>query len=197
MSKFVAKDTFFNKAKKDGYRARSVYKLKEIQDKFALIRTGDRVLDLGCAPGSFLQIISKLTGDRGLVVGIDILPVTPLPEKNITVLKLDIRNADMEALLKDSSLDHFDVITCDIAPNLSGIREVDDSNIDELFEAVLNVVKGGLRKGGNFLIKSFFSDSFKKTDKALTDMFRKVTIFKPAASRRISSEMYFVCLGRK
>lgn len=197
MSKFVVKDTFFNKAKQDGYRARSVYKLKEVQDKFSLIRKDDAVLDLGCAPGSFLQIISKLTGDRGRVVGIDILPVARLPEKNIAVLKLDIRDADMETLLHGLSLDHFDVVTCDIAPNLSGIREVDDRNVDELFDAVLNVVKGGLRKGGNFLIKSFFSESFKKTDKALKDIFRKVTIFKPAASRSVSSEMYFVCLGKK
>jgi 23S rRNA (uridine2552-2'-O)-methyltransferase len=197
MSKFVAKDTFFNKAKKDGYRARSVYKLKEVQDKFALVRKDDLILDLGCAPGSFLQILSKLTGDRGKVVGIDILPVTPLSEKNITVLKLDIRNADVAALRKDLSMDYFDVITCDIAPNLSGIREVDDRNVDELFEAVLNVVKDGLKKGGNFLIKSFFSESFKKTDKALKDTFKKVAIFKPVASRTVSSEMYFVCLGKK
>jgi 23S rRNA (uridine2552-2'-O)-methyltransferase len=198
MSKFVVKDTFFNKAKQDGYRARSVYKLKEVQDKFSLIRKNDRVLDLGCAPGSFLQFISRLTGDQGLVVGIDILPVAPLPDKNITVLKLDIRDAGITgALLQNLSLDHFDVITCDIAPNLSGIREVDDKNVDELFEAVLNVVKDGLKRGGNFLIKSFFSESLKKTDKALKDIFRKVTIFKPTASRTVSSEIYFVCLGKK
>lgn len=197
MSKFIVRDTFFNKAKKDGYRARSVYKLKEIQDKFTLIRPGDRVLDLGCAPGSFLQIISKMTGEGGRVVGIDILPVAPLPEKNITVLTLDIRSIDARTLLEDLSIPHYDVVTCDIAPNMSGIREVDDRNVDELFEAVLKVVSACLKRGGNFLIKSFFSDSLKGADKTLKEMFRKVAIFKPAASRRVSSEMYFICTGKK
>jgi 23S rRNA (uridine2552-2'-O)-methyltransferase len=197
MAKFVVKDTFFNKAKKDGFRARSVYKLKEIQDKFALIRPGDRVLDLGCAPGSFLQMISKLTGEKGRVVGIDILPVAPLPEKNITVLTLDIRQADTGALLKELSIVHFDAVTCDIAPNMTGIRELDDRNVDELFEAVLTVVKSCLKRGGNFLIKSFFSSSLKATEKSLKEAFQRVAIYKPAASRSVSSEMYFVCLGKK
>jgi 23S rRNA (uridine2552-2'-O)-methyltransferase len=83
MSKFVIKDTFFYKAKQDGFRARSAYKLKEIQDKFGLVRKDDRVLDLGCAPGSFLQVLSKLTGDRGKVIGVDILSTPPLPAANV------------------------------------------------------------------------------------------------------------------
>ena len=100
MSRFVVKDTFFNKAKQDGYRARSAYKLKEIQEKFGLIKNGNCVLDLGSAPGSFLQLISRLTGDQGRVIGVDILPVTPLPSKNVTVMKADIRDMDIEAILE-------------------------------------------------------------------------------------------------
>ncbi len=197
MSKFVVKDTFYNKAKQDGYRARSVYKLKEAQEKFGLIRKGDRVLDLGCAPGSFLQMIATLVGDHGRVTGIDILPVPPLPAKNITVLTLDIRETDVRTLLGEQSIDRVDVVTCDIAPNLSGIREADEKNVNELFDAVLNVVRDGLKTGGNFLIKSFFSESFKQTDKALKGLFKKVSVFKPAASRSVSSEIYFICLGKK
>jgi 23S rRNA (uridine2552-2'-O)-methyltransferase len=100
-------------------------------------------------------------------------------------------------ILEGHSLDRFDLITCDIAPNLSGIREADDRNVNELFETVLNIVREGLRTGGNFLVKSFFSDSFKETDAALKGIFRKVSVLKPSASRRVSSEVYFVCFGKK
>jgi 23S rRNA (uridine2552-2'-O)-methyltransferase len=197
MSRFVVKDTFFNKAKRDGYRARSAYKLLEVQEKFKLIKNGDSVLDLGSAPGSFLQVISKLIGERGRVIGVDILAVTPLPAGNITVTKLDIRDMDVQAILAEYSLGTFDVITCDIAPNLSGIREVDDRNVGELSEAVIRVVKNGLKQRGNFLIKSFFSDSFKQTHNVLKGLFAKVSVFKPASSRSVSSEAFFVCIDKK
>jgi 23S rRNA (uridine2552-2'-O)-methyltransferase len=197
MSRFIVKDTYFNKAKHDGFRARSAYKLKEIQEKFQIIRKGNRVLDLGCAPGSFLQVISDIVGDQGTVIGIDILPVAKLPQKNIITMALDIRDVDIKALLEGPSLGHLDVITCDIAPNLSGIREADDKNIAELYHAVQDVVRKALKPGGNFLIKSFFSENFKEIDSRLKTLFKKVTVFKPAASRSISSEIYFVCHGKR
>ena len=197
MSKFVIKDTFFYKAKQDGFRARSAYKLKEVQDKFGLVRKHDRVLDLGCAPGSFLQVLGTLVGVRGKVVGVDILSAPPLPAANVMAMKLDIREMDVRGILTDLSFEYFDVITCDIAPNLSGIREADERHVNELFETVLTIVRDGLRTGGNLLIKSFFSDSFKETDRALKNLFRKVSVFKPSASRRVSSEVYFVCFGKR
>ncbi|MBA4417323.1 MAG: RlmE family RNA methyltransferase [Syntrophus sp. (in: bacteria)] len=197
MSRFVVKDTYFKKAKQDGFRARSAYKLKEIQEKYRIVQKGNRVLDLGCAPGSFLQVISDIVGDQGAVIGIDILPVPQLPQKNIIAIMADIRDTDIKTLLEGISIDRLDVITCDIAPNLSGIREADDKNIAELYHAVQEVVKKALKPGGNFLIKSFFSDNFKDIDSQLKTLFRKVTVFKPAASRTVSSEIYFVCHGKR
>jgi 23S rRNA (uridine2552-2'-O)-methyltransferase len=197
MSKFVVRDTFFRKAKQDGYRARSAYKLKEIQDKFHFIKKNDKVLDLGCAPGSFLQVLSELVGDQGKVIGIDILPVAALASKNIVTMIVDIRDADVSTILQGLSMDHVDVVTCDIAPNMSGIREVDDKNVTELSQAVLDVVSKGLKPGGKFLIKSFFSENLKEMDTRLKGLFTKVALYKPAASRRVSSEIYFVCLGKK
>ncbi len=197
MSKFVVRDTFFKKAKQDGYRARSAYKLKEIQDKFHFISQNDAVLDLGCAPGSFLQVISDIVGTQGKVLGVDLLPVAALPAKNIVAVNMDIRDMDVTTMLRDLAMDRFDVVTCDIAPNLSGIREADDKNMGELFQTVLSLVAKGLKPGGNFLIKSFFSDNLKGMDARLKTLFRKVSLFKPAASRRVSSEVYFVCLGKK
>ena len=197
MARFVVKDAFYAKAKQDGYRARSAYKLKEAQEKYSLIRKGDKVLDLGSAPGSFLQVLSILTGDQGKVVGLDILPIKPLPQPQVTVMECDIRSLDVAALLDSLGFRHFDAVTCDIAPNLTGIREADDKNVDELFQAVLAVVKSGLKPGGSFFVKSFFSGSFKDADKALKILFRKVSVFKPASSRSVSSEIFFVCTGKK
>jgi 23S rRNA (uridine2552-2'-O)-methyltransferase len=193
MGKFIPKDTFYKKAKQDGYRARSAYKLKEIQDKFHIIKKGDKVLDLGCAPGSFLQVISKIVGQEGLVVGIDILLTTPLPYKNILTMVNDIRNINMSDMLDTLSVTRFDVITCDIAPNLSGIREADDKNIEELYEASKRIVAEGLKPGGYYILKSFFSEAFSAKQKGLKNLFAHVSVFKPTSSRNISSEIYFVC----
>lgn len=193
MGRFIPKDTFYKKAKQDGYRARSAYKLKEIQDKYHIIKKGDKVLDLGCAPGSFMQVISKIVGQEGLVVGIDILPITPLPYKNILTMVNDIRNINMSDVLDTLLVTRFDVITCDIAPNLSGIREADDKNIEELYEASKRIVAEGLKPGGCYILKSFFSEAFLTKQKDLKKLFTHVSVFKPTSSRNISSEIYFVC----
>jgi len=197
MSKFVVKDTFFKKAKREGYRARSAYKLKEMQAKYHLIKKADRVLDLGCAPGSFLQVISEIVGPEGLTIGIDILPLKPLPQKNIVVITFDIRMVNIKELCDKYALPHFDAITCDISPNLSGIKEVDNKNSEELYFAVRKVVTEGLKKGGNLLIKAFFSDIFKDVSTDIQTMFNKVSLFKPVASRSKSSEIYLVCSNKK
>ena len=196
MGKFIPKDTFYKKAKLDGYRARSAYKLKEIQNKYHIINKGDKVLDLGCAPGSFLQVISQIAGNDGLVVGIDILPIAPLPYKNILTLVDDIRHINTSGMLDAFSIKRFDVITCDIAPNLSGIREVDDKNIEELYEASKRIAAEGLKTGGYYILKSFFSEAFSAKQKDLKSLFTYVYVFKPASSRNISSEIYFVCKGK-
>jgi 23S rRNA (uridine2552-2'-O)-methyltransferase len=197
MTKFELRDKYFQKAKQDGYRARSAYKLKEAQDRFHIIRKGDRLLDLGCAPGSFLQVIVNIVGPEGLVIGIDILPVNDLPHKNIMTIRGDIRETDVAGLCTLHAPGGFDVITCDIAPNLSGIREVDDRNVGELYDAVRGVVTKGLKTAGHFFLKAFFSDDFKATKSDLATLFRTVSVFKPAASRSISSEIYLVAVGKK
>ena len=197
MGRFEVKDTFYKKAKQEGFRARSAYKLQEIQQKYRAIKQGDKVLDLGCAPGSWLQVLSGLVGESGFVKGIDLLPILPLPQTNVVATVADIRTLNVEEMLGELSIRSFDVITCDIAPNLSGIREVDNANIAELFAAVRTVVKGVLKKGGLFIFKSFFSEDLKPTIKGLETLFARVSIYKPSASRGVSSEVYLVCQGKK
>ncbi len=197
MPRFIVKDTFYKKAKDAGYRARSAYKLEEIQKKFRVMKKGDAVLDLGAAPGSWLQVESSLVGENGLVVGLDILPVKALSLPNVIVKQADIRDVDVTALLVETTRPAFDVITSDIAPNLSGIRDVDNANIYDLYRAVMDVVERGLKKGGNFVIKLFFSPDFKDMTKELRPLFLKVATFKPEASRDVSSEVYLVALGKR
>jgi 23S rRNA (uridine2552-2'-O)-methyltransferase len=197
MSKFVHQDKYFHKAKQDGFRARSAYKLKEIQEKFKLIKKADKVLDIGCAPGSFLQVLSDIVGPKGTIVGIDIIPVTKLPQKNIVTFQGDIREIDIIETYTPYAAEGFDVITCDISPNISGIREVDDRNVSELYNVVQNLVVTTLKKGGHFILKAFFSDDFKAVKSNLTILFRTVSVFKPAASRSSSSEIYLVAIGKK
>ena len=197
MGRFVVKDTYFKKAKQEGFRARSAYKLQEIQQKYKLIKVGDRVLDLGCAPGGWLQVLSGLVGGTGLVVGIDLLPVTPLPQKNVITHVADLQTLDPAVLLAGPAAPPFDVITCDIAPNLSGIRDVDTAHIAELSSSVRGVVISALRHGGSFIFKAFLSENFKPTVKDLETLFTRVSAYKPAASRGVSSEMYLVCAGKR
>lgn len=197
MSKFVHQDRYFHKAKQDGYRARSAYKLKEIQEKFKLIKKADKVLDLGCAPGSFLQVLSEIVGPEGVILGVDILPVIRLPQNNVFTIQGDIREIDMKELIASHKSRGFDIITCDIAPNLSGIREVDDRNVGELYDAVESAVVKTLKTGGHFILKAFFSDDFKAIKSKLSTLFRTVSVFKPAASRSASSEIYLVAIGKK
>lgn len=197
MARFVLKDPFYKKAKDEGFRARSVYKLKDIDAKFHLVKKGDLVLDLGCSPGSFLQVLSEMVGEKGTVVGIDILPTPALPQKNVKTVTADIRDVDIVKLFGDLGLTHADTVTCDIAPNLSGIREVDDARIEELFHCVLDIVTQALKPGGNFIIKSFSTTVQKKVAALLQQKFSKVSQYKPAASRAVSSEIFFVCKGKK
>ncbi len=196
-ARYTVKDTFYKKAKKEGYRARSAYKLEEIQQKFTIIKKGDRVLDLGAAPGSWVQLESVLVGDGGLVIAIDILPVAPIPASNVVLKQADIREVDVLDLLREAGIPAFDVVTSDIAPNLSGVREVDIARIHDLYLAVLGITDAALRRGGNFLIKLFFSPDFAEMAAALKPRFSKIATFKPKASRSVSDEVYLVARGKR
>ena len=142
-------------------------------------------------------MLSDMVGEKGTVVGIDILPTPALPQKNVKAVQADIREIDIAKLMGEFGLTKIDVVTCDIAPNLSGIREVDDARIEELFTAVLSVVRDALKPGGNFIIKSFSTTVQKNISGALKQRFARVSQYKPPASRAVSSEIFFVCTGKK
>ena len=196
-ARYIVKDSFYKKAKKEGYRARSAYKLEEIQHRFTIIKRGDRVLDLGAAPGSWVQLESMLVGASGLVVGLDILPITPVPASNVVLKKADIREVDVHGLLGEAEIPAFDVITSDIAPNLSGIREADIARIHELYVAVLGITDEGLRREETSSLNFFSARTSPIWQPRSKPRFSKVTTFKPKASRSVSDEVYLIGTGKR
>ncbi len=182
-------DHYFHRAKKDHYLARAIYKLEEIQKRHRLMRQGDRVLDLGAAPGSWVQLVSGVVGPRGRVVAVDLKPIDHPFEGNVTILQRDVFE---EALIEELKQDHapFDVVLSDMAPATSGIRSADSARSSLLFERALAVAEGTLRPGGHFLAKIFQGSEFHDLLVAVKLRFRRVKVVKPDASKKTSKEIY-------
>lgn len=188
------RDRFHQKAKKEGYLARAVYKLEEIDNKFNLFAPGQRVLDLGCAPGSWLQLVRERVGDAGVLVGCDRLPLrTQLA--GVRVVLGDIMNISAEELKGD--LAGFDVVLSDMAPDTTGVRHLDQARSEVLFERALEIACGVLVPGGNFVGKLFQGPDFKRLMEAVRARFSMMKTAKPESSRQISIEQYVVGKGFK
>lgn len=198
MSRYNAQDHYFHKAKKEGYRARSVYKLQSIEERFHLIHPGDRVLDLGAAPGSFLQYIGRIIGPEGLAVGVDLQPIKPFKQKNIVTLVADVMDQEaLEQKLKELNLEVFDVITSDMAPSTSGIRFLDGGRSQELNEHVIKIADRWLVPGGHLVMKLLPGVNEGILIKKLKSFFKIVRHSRPSAVRASSGEWYLVAMHRK
>jgi 23S rRNA (uridine2552-2'-O)-methyltransferase len=188
-------DHYSRQAKKERFPARSVFKLKEIQQKHRLIQPGDRVLDLGCSPGAWLLYAASMVGKHGRVIGIDLKPVEiPLPS-TVQVYAGDVLSLT-DQLLKMLGKD-FNAVISDLAPATTGIGDVDAARSYTLCKAALSLAADRLLPGGSFLCKIFqgedvagFSDRVKKS-------FEKQKIFKPRSSRKASREIYIIGRGKK
>ena len=195
---FIVHDEYFEKAKKLGYRARSAFKLLEIQEKYTIIRPQMKVLDVWAAPGSFLQVIAKIVWRDGLVVGIDIQKIDPnLGFPNIHLLEEDIFEYEkIQSYLNSLHIKQFDAITSDIAPATTGMTGVDQYRSVELNLAILEVAKVFLKKWGILLLKVFVGEDVNDLIFPLKEHFQKVQRFKPRACRDRSFEEYFICIGK-
>ena len=187
---FNRKDYFYRKAKDEGFRSRAAYKLLEIQNKYKIFKKGDYVLDLGCAPGGWIQVTLRFIGKSGKIKGIDILNVDPFKEKNVEIIKGDI----YEYNLNNES---FDVILSDMAPNTSGIKHADYYRSYELCLKAFEIAKSNLKRDGNLVLKIFQGKEFNELRAELKKEFNQVITFKPKSSRSTSSEVYLVCKRRK
>jgi 23S rRNA (uridine2552-2'-O)-methyltransferase len=185
-------DAFFKKAREAGFAARSVYKLEEIDRKLRLLRSGDRVLDLGCRPGSWLQYALKVVGPHGAVVGIDRDPL-PQPIPGARVLVADLYTAADGELLGE--LKAFDVVLSDMAPNTTGIRATDQARSAALVEEALARAERLLAPGGAFVAKIFQGPDFETIRKRMATRFSDVRILKPEGSRAQSIEIYLAGKG--
>jgi len=195
---FNPKDKYFQKAKDEGYRARSAFKLEAIQNKFHLIRLGDKVLDLGAAPGSFMQYIQKIVGDKGLVVGIDLKEIKPFKKLNAKSYVGDIFDEPVyRQIEQQTGVRRFDVITSDLASATTGIKSVDAGRSFQLNEQVLEVAKKHLKSGGHVVIKAFPGADHSQLIAIAKKQFKQVKPFKPEAVRRSSREVYLIGLHMK
>ena len=198
MKNYQPQDRFFQKAKDEGYRARSVFKLEEIQKRFHFIKSGDRVLDLGAAPGSFMQFIRKIVGEKGLVIGIDLTSIKPFKQSNIKSYVGDIFDESVyEKIMNENDVSVFDVITSDLAPATTGIKSVDAGRSFQLNEQVLEVAKKHLKPGGHVVIKAFPGADHSQLIALAKKQFKQVKPFKPEAVRKSSREVYLIGLHLK
>jgi 23S rRNA (uridine2552-2'-O)-methyltransferase len=189
-------DPFVKQAQKDGYRARSAYKLIELNDKDQLIRPGMRILDLGSAPGGWSQVAGKLVGGRGRVLATDILPMDAL--ENVDFIQGDFtEDVIVQQVLEWLGGAKFDLILSDMAPNTTGIDSVDAAKSIYLLELALDTVRRSLKSHANFAAKMFQGSGSDQYLKELRKHFAKVLIRKPAASRKESREVYVMAKGFK
>ncbi|MFT7184353.1 MAG: 23S rRNA (uridine2552-2'-O)-methyltransferase [Oceanicoccus sp.] len=195
---FVVQDEFFNRAKTEGYRARSAFKLKEIQTKFKLIKKGHTVVDLGAAPGSFMQVILRLVGSEGNVFGIDLQEIESFDVSNAHSLKADIYNKDQVIdALKQAGFEKIDVLTSDLAPKTTGIKDIDQGRSAELTDQALYIATQLLKPGGHFVGKVFEGADFQWLLRRVKRRFKKVSVFKPSSCRDRSFETYIIGIGFK
>lgn len=184
-------DHYVKQAKIDGYRARAAYKLIELNDKDKLIRPGNLVVDLGSAPGSWSQIAGRLVGHKGRVVASDILPMDSL--ENVEFVQGDFTENDVfERIMALIGDDKADSVISDMAPNISGVASADQASSMYLVELALDMAQQVLKPKGDFVAKVFHGEGYDDYIKAARQLFNKVVIRKPAASRARSREVYVV-----
>ena len=189
-------DEYVKRAQKEGYRARAAYKLTEIDDKDKLIKPGMTIVDLGSTPGSWCQVAVQRLKGQGKIIALDILEMQPVA--GVAFIQGDFRE---EAVLKqlEATLNNkpVDLVIADMAPNISGISDVDQAGAMYLTELALAFSQQWLKPNGNFLVKVFIGAGFDDMVKTMRQQFDKVVTRKPKASRDRSSEVYLLGLGKK
>jgi 23S rRNA (uridine2552-2'-O)-methyltransferase len=189
-----AKRDYYRKlANNEGYRSRSAYKLKQLNNSYHIFKPWNKVVDLGCAPGGWLQVLEEEIGDRGKVIGLDQKEVSPL--KFATILRGSIEDAPIVEQIKKILNGRADVVLSDLAPNVSGIWDIDHARQISLTRSAMIIVAKLLRKGGSAIFKVFEGQMLKQLKDDLATYFETVQYSKPDASRRESSELYMVCLN--
>lgn len=189
-------DPFVKLAQKEGYRSRAAYKLIGLDEKDHLLKSGMTVVDLGAAPGGWCQVAAKKVGGKGRVIGIDLLPVEPVP--GALLFQADFSTAEGLAMVEDAlSGQKADLVLSDMAPNLSGVKDSDQARHFGLAELALDFAVQWLKPDGVFVVKVFHGAGFEEFVRSARQVFRQVQVRKPEASRDESRENFLVAKGLK
>jgi len=191
------RDYYYKKAKAEQYRSRATYKLSLTAQKYHFIKRGDIVVDVGAAPGGWIQAARKIAGKTGFVLGVDLKPIAPFPQEYIKTIIGDITEPDTLKQIQTFLPRKVDVVLSDASPNISGVWEVDQARQIDLATQALKLASEVLRPSGNFFVKVFEGDLLNDFIRELGRYFEEVKIIKPKASRAQSSEMYLLGLGFK
>lgn len=194
---YTPKDHFFKKAKQEGFRARSAFKIEEIARRFSLPRRGDKVLDMGAAPGGFLQVLSNAVGPQGLVLGVDLVAIRPMGRPNVVTAALDVLADDFDQKIAEMYDGPFDLVASDLAPKTTGIKDTDEARSHRLAQKALDVAQARGRPGSAFVAKVFMGREFEAFRNRVREVFREVKIVRPEATRGSSMEVYIVGLDKK
>lgn len=187
------RDHYRRLAKDQGYRSRAAYKLKQLNDSYRILKRSYKVIDIGCAPGGWVQVAAHEVGQTGKVVGIDLKAVDPVP--GATILQGSIDDPAAVAQLVETLGDRADVVLSDLAPNVSGMWDVDHARQIDLTKNALALARQVLREGGSAVFKVFEGEFLRELKGEMAKSFGKVLVSKPTASRQESSELYLVCLN--
>jgi 23S rRNA (uridine2552-2'-O)-methyltransferase len=189
------KDHYFQRAKQRGFRARSAFKLEELVQRFGLLRPGARVLDLGAAPGGFLQVIARAVGPSGLAVGVDLVPVRPFTEQWVRTAVLDVLADDAREQVEAVAPGPYDAVVSDMAPKTTGVRATDEARSLRLAERALELARALGRPGSSFVTKLFMGGDFEAFRGQVREAYREAKVVRPEATRAASVEIYLVGLG--
>lgn len=189
------RDHYYQKSKEENYRSRAAYKLLQAVRKYHFLKRGNVVVDLGAAPGGWLQITRKFVGVDGFVLGIDLKRIQPFQEANVKALVGDIRNPKVTSYAQKVLPSLADVVLSDVSPNVSGVWEMDHARQVHLAQKSLMFALEVLRGKGSFFIKVFQGDMFNDFLKEVKQYFERVEIIKPRASRSKSAEVFLLALG--
>jgi 23S rRNA (uridine2552-2'-O)-methyltransferase len=191
------RDYFYQKAKAEQYRSRATYKLSQTALKFHFIKRGDIVVDLGAAPGGWIQAARKIVGKTGFVLGVDLNPIEPFPWEYVRTIIADITEPETLPQILSFLPRKPDVVISDASPNISGVWEVDHARQIDLATQAMNLALNLLRPGGNFFVKVFEGDLLNGYIQTVKKHFEVIKFVKPKASRAKSSEMYILAMRMK
>ncbi|MEM2902011.1 MAG: RlmE family RNA methyltransferase [Candidatus Bathyarchaeia archaeon] len=192
-----SRDYYRRKALEEGYRSRAAYKLIEAASKRPLLGRGFKILDLGSAPGGWLQVASEKTGRNGLAIGVDKRPIAPFKSRNVKIILMDVKNPQLTSVVLSTAKGKLHTVLSDLSPNISGVWETDSEVQMDLAETALRIAVETLKPGGCFFVKLFQGPRTREFYRSVKNLFEEVSYFKPKASKSRSSEMYIMAISFK